>query len=171
MVRPSVYRAARGPGPLTYPAALLVLAGLCAPRLAAQSAPPPAPVRPVTDTLRGVAVTDPYRRLEDEGPEPEAWLRDREGATGSARLLVDPNVLGEGTRRFTIGDYALSPGGRYLAFSGTSLAAPQVVNLAEKLLALKPELTVAGPSADIRNTREIELVVKRGRVIETSPQR
>jgi subtilisin family serine protease len=34
------------------------------------------------------------------------------------------------------------PGGEVLAFSGTSMAAPQVVNLAAKLLALRPELSV-----------------------------
>jgi hypothetical protein len=35
------------------------------------------------------------------------------------------------------------PGGEVLAFSGTSMAAPQVVNLGAKLLALNPELSVA----------------------------
>ena len=35
------------------------------------------------------------------------------------------------------------PGGDRVKFSGTSMASPQVANLAAKLLALKPELTVA----------------------------
>ena len=35
------------------------------------------------------------------------------------------------------------PGGQTVKFSGTSMASPQVVNLAAKLLALKPELTPA----------------------------
>jgi subtilisin family serine protease len=35
------------------------------------------------------------------------------------------------------------PGGEVIPLSGTSMATPQVVNLAAKLLALKPELTVA----------------------------
>jgi subtilisin family serine protease len=35
------------------------------------------------------------------------------------------------------------PGGAIIPLSGTSMATPQVVNLAAKLLALKPELTVA----------------------------
>ena len=35
------------------------------------------------------------------------------------------------------------PGGKIIPLSGTSMAAPQVVNLAAKLLAVKPSLTVA----------------------------
>ena len=35
------------------------------------------------------------------------------------------------------------PGGQHIKFSGTSMAAPQVMNLAAKILALKPELTPA----------------------------
>jgi subtilisin family serine protease len=35
------------------------------------------------------------------------------------------------------------PGGDRVKFSGTSMASPQVANLAAKLFALKPELTVA----------------------------
>jgi subtilisin family serine protease len=34
------------------------------------------------------------------------------------------------------------PGGKHMKFSGTSMAAPQVANLAAKLIALKPDLTV-----------------------------
>ncbi|MFN7345191.1 MAG: S8 family serine peptidase, partial [Betaproteobacteria bacterium] len=35
------------------------------------------------------------------------------------------------------------PGGDRVKFSGTSMASPQVANLAAKLFALKPDLTVA----------------------------
>jgi subtilisin family serine protease len=35
------------------------------------------------------------------------------------------------------------PGGDRVKFSGTSMASPQVANLAAKLIALKPSLTVA----------------------------
>jgi subtilisin family serine protease len=38
----------------------------------------------------------------------------------------------------------VAPGGEIVPVSGTSMAAPQVVNLAAKLLALKASLTVAG---------------------------
>jgi subtilisin family serine protease len=38
---------------------------------------------------------------------------------------------------------SVAPGGEIVPVSGTRMAAPQVVNLAAKLLALKPSLTVA----------------------------
>jgi subtilisin family serine protease len=38
---------------------------------------------------------------------------------------------------------SLLPGGDRVKFSGTSMASPQVANLAAKLFALKPDLTVA----------------------------
>ena len=37
--------------------------------------PPPSPPHPVTETLHGVIITDPYRWLEDQNsPETRAWL-------------------------------------------------------------------------------------------------
>jgi len=48
---------------------------LAAAILAAEGPPPPTPAHPVTDTLHGVAITDPYRWLEDQNsPETRAWL-------------------------------------------------------------------------------------------------
>jgi prolyl oligopeptidase len=69
--------------------------------LPAQSVPPPAPVRPVTDTLHGVAVTDPYRWMEDEGQELTDWLRAQDAHTravlaripGRDRLLAELRAL------------------------------------------------------------------------------
>ena len=46
------------------------------------------------------------------------------------------------------------PGGSRVALSGTSMAAPQVANLAAKILAVKPELTSAQAIAIIKNTAE-----------------
>ena len=46
------------------------------------------------------------------------------------------------------------PGGARVALSGTSMAAPQVANLAAKLLAVKPELTAAQTIALIKSTAE-----------------
>ncbi len=46
------------------------------------------------------------------------------------------------------------PGGERLAESGTSMAAPQVVNLAAKILAVKPELTPPQVIALIRGTAD-----------------
>jgi len=42
------------------------------------------------------------------------------------------------------------PGGQHMKFSGTSMASPQVANLAAKLIALKPDLTVEQTIALIR---------------------
>jgi prolyl oligopeptidase len=48
---------------------------LSAAAFAAAQGPPPSPAHPVTDTLHGVAITDPYRWLEDQNsPETRAWL-------------------------------------------------------------------------------------------------
>ena len=50
--------------------------------LAAAETPPPTPVHPVTETLHGVAITDPYRWLEDQNsPETRAWLNAQIGYT------------------------------------------------------------------------------------------
>jgi hypothetical protein len=46
------------------------------------------------------------------------------------------------------------PGGTRLAFSGTSMAAPQVTNLAAKLLAVKPSLTPPEVIAIMRSTAD-----------------
>lgn len=50
-------------------------------------APPPTPVDPVTETLHGVEVTDPYRWLEDQNsPRTRAWLEEQ---TAYARAYFD----------------------------------------------------------------------------------
>ena len=54
----------------------IVAAGLVASAAMAAGVPPPAPSRPVTDTLHGVKVVDAYRNLEDlKNPETRAWLQ------------------------------------------------------------------------------------------------
>ena len=53
--------------------------------------PPPTEVRPVTETLHGVTVTDPYRWLEDQqSPETRAWI-DRQNAYTDTVLGHLPN--------------------------------------------------------------------------------
>ncbi len=50
----------------------------------AVAAPPPTPVEPVTETLHGVEVTDPYRWLEDQNsPQTRAWLEEQTAYTRS----------------------------------------------------------------------------------------
>jgi subtilisin family serine protease len=61
---------------------------------------------------------------------------------------------------------SLLPGGDRVKFSGTSMASPQVANLAAKLFALKPELTVAQVRKAIIETAE-----RKGRVNLVHPRK
>lgn len=57
--------------------------------MSAQIQYPPAPVRPVADTLHGVSLTDPYRWLEDDkAPDTRAFVEAQMKLT---RSLLDPN--------------------------------------------------------------------------------
>src|SRR5258707_11862386 len=50
-------------------------------------APPPTQAEPVTETLHGVEITDPYRWLEDQNsPQTRAWLEEQ---TAYARAYMD----------------------------------------------------------------------------------
>lgn len=50
------------------------------------SAPPPSPVEPVTETLHGTEVTDPYRWLEDQNsPRPAKFLAELQTLTKAMR--------------------------------------------------------------------------------------
>ncbi len=61
----------------------ICLAALCSTVLAA---PPPAPSEPVTETLHGVAVADPFRNLENvKAPATQQWLL-AQGAFAAAQL-------------------------------------------------------------------------------------
>jgi prolyl oligopeptidase len=65
------------------------------------AAPPAAPVRPVTETLHGVAVTDPYRWMEDGGQEFTDWLKAQDAYTrgvleripGRAKIAAELRAL------------------------------------------------------------------------------
>ena len=65
---------------------------------------------------------------------------------------------------FEVLSYA--PGGEKLKLSGTSMASPQVANLAAKLFAMKPELTAAQAKALILQGAE-----KNGRVNLINPKK
>ena len=49
--------------------------------------PPPSATHPVTDTLHGEAITDPYRWLEEDSPETRAWTAAQNAYT--AGILGD----------------------------------------------------------------------------------
>ncbi len=56
-------------------------------------APPPTPVKPVTETIGGRTVTDNYRWLEDaKSPETRAWVIEQERYTQEylAQVKVPP---------------------------------------------------------------------------------
>src|SRR5215813_12356239 len=49
-----------------------------------RKAPPPTKVEPVTETINGTAITDPYRWLEDQkSPETRAWINAQNEYTKS----------------------------------------------------------------------------------------
>src|SRR4029077_5047928 len=71
-----------------FAAALLALAvAACSSTPSVNKVPPPqSEVRPVTETIQGVQITDPYRWLEDQNsPETRAWI-DRENAYNDSLL-------------------------------------------------------------------------------------
>jgi subtilisin family serine protease len=63
---------------------------------------------------------------------------DKAGDETSFTSLGKVDIYGNG---FEVESYV--PGGNRIAYNGTSMASPQVMNLAGKLLALYPQLTVA----------------------------
>ncbi len=83
--------------------------------------PPAAPSQPVTDTLHGVAVADPYRNLENvKSPETQAWLK-AQGAYAAEQLATIPGrdalqkrieALGKATGD-AVGGLMRMPGDRY----------------------------------------------------------
>ena len=54
-----------------------------------------------------------YYKLTPQDQTPKLYARD--GLTGTERLLVDPQVLGGSGKRYTIGSFAVSPDGKYVA--------------------------------------------------------
>jgi prolyl oligopeptidase len=88
---------------------------------AVPSAPPPAPVHPVTDEYFGTKVVDPYRYMENlKDPEVEAWFRAQNAYTrailgripGRDALLAKIKQLDESAPA-RVSDVRRLPNGRY----------------------------------------------------------
>jgi len=72
---------------IPFPRATALLCALTATVATAQTKPPVAPVKDVTDTYFGVAVNDPYRYMEDmKDPEVIAWMKAQADYT---RVVLD----------------------------------------------------------------------------------
>jgi prolyl oligopeptidase len=52
--------------------------------------PAPPPVKPVTETLHGMPVTDNYRYMEDQGPETMTWMKAQGAYTRSVLDAIKP---------------------------------------------------------------------------------
>jgi prolyl oligopeptidase len=78
------------------PIAVLAVAAMTALE-AGQAKPPAAPERPVTETLHGVTITDPYRWMEEGDEEFTAWLKAQDAYTRSvlARIPGREKLLAE----------------------------------------------------------------------------
>jgi subtilisin family serine protease len=74
---------------------------------------------------------------------------DQAGDQTSFTSFGNVDVYSDG---FEVNSYI--PGGDHARLSGTSMAAPQVTNLAAKLFAVKPSLTVAQAKAIIISTAD-----------------
>ena len=78
------------------------------------------------------------------------------GAVNAQDRFTDFTSTGKGVELYANGYRIRSqiPGGETVEFSGTSMAAPQVTNLAAKMLALRPEMTPAQVVAAMRENAE-----------------
>src|SRR5580700_6917648 len=80
---------------------ILLILALTISSLPAQTAPPPAPQKPVTDTYNGVKVTDDYRWLENfDDPAVKQWTEARNAAARSfLAALPDRDALSRELRQ------------------------------------------------------------------------
>lgn len=99
----------------------LVQATLSAQDPAPPTAPPVAPIHPVTNEYYGVTITDPYRYIENlKDPEVEAWFKKQNAYTrgvlgkipGRGALLARIRELDQSTPS-KVSDVNLFPSGRY----------------------------------------------------------
>jgi prolyl oligopeptidase len=114
----------------------------------AMQRPPAAPVRPVTETLHGVTITDPYRSMEDGGDEFSAWLKTQDAYTrsvldriaGREKLVARVGQLNESVPQV---DVERLPGDRYLLRKQLKLYIRERVSGKDRLLVDPDKITLA----------------------------
>lgn len=80
--------------------------------------PPVADVKPVTETLWGVKVTDPYRYMEALDPTTRAWMKEQGDYTRAVFDAIKPRAaLEQRIARFT-GSFGITKG--YVSYGGRS---------------------------------------------------
>src|SRR6202453_3946706 len=72
--------------------------------------PPTAEVRPVTETLHGTTLTDPYRWLEDsKSPDTRAWIGEEMKYTAQylSQVKIRPQIVDELTKLERVDSYSI----------------------------------------------------------------
>jgi prolyl oligopeptidase len=120
------------------------------PAAVAAPAPPSTEVQPVTDTLHGVAITDPYRWLEDQqAPQTRAWI-DKQNSYTDAVLgnLPDKARFAERIRSLLSADQVSTPvvrNGRY--FFTKRAAGQDLFAIYMRESATGPDILLIDPAA------------------------
>src|SRR5271168_1223790 len=72
--------------------------------------PPPTEAKPVTETIQGTTLTDPYRWLEDaKSPETRAWIGEQMKYTEQylSQVKIRPEIVKELARLERVESYSL----------------------------------------------------------------
>ncbi len=93
--------------------------------------PPPTEVKPVTETIHGVTVTDPYRWLEDgQSPPTRAWIAAQMKYTEDylSQVKIRPEIVKQLTELIRVETYGIptEPSGALLLHQAPARGEPGV---------------------------------------------